>query len=78
MTAGGRADGERSGRVLGGSMLIGFGLFNLIEVVVDHHLLHLHHVYERLGVSAWDYLFLASGVALIAAGWLMIGSHRST
>lgn len=59
-------------------MLIGFGLFNLIEGVVDHHLLRLHHVYERLGVSAWDYLFLASGVALIAAGWLMIGSRQST
>lgn len=72
-----RVDAVRSGRVLAGSILIGFGLFNLIEGVVDHHLLHLHHVYERLGVSAWDYLFLASGVMLIATGWLMIRTRRS-
>ncbi len=73
-TAQGRAAG--SGRTLAGSVLIGFGLFNLVEGVVDHHLLHLHHVYERLGVSAWDYLFLASGVALIATGWLTIRSRH--
>ncbi len=71
-----RTDAVRSGRVLMGAILLGFGLFNLIEGIVDHHLLHVHHVYERLGVSAWDYLFLASGIALIATGWLMIRSVR--
>ncbi|GAA3718334.1 DUF2243 domain-containing protein [Sphingomonas cynarae] len=72
-----RPDAVRSGRTLAGSILIGFGLFNLIEGTIDHHLLHLHHVYERLGVSAWDYVFLASGLALIATGWLMIRASRS-
>ncbi len=55
-------------RVLAGSMLAGWGVFNLVEGLIDHHLLGLHHVIERLGLSAWDWLFLASGVLLIAIG----------
>lgn len=61
-----------SGRVLVASLLMGFGLFNLVEGVMDHHLLQLHHVYERAGLSVWDYLFLLSGVALVATGWLLL------
>lgn len=60
------------GRVFGGAMLLGWGLFNLVEGVIDHHLLGLHHVVERLGLSAWDWLFLASGVAFITTGALLI------
>ena len=67
-----RHDVLLSGKAFFGSTLVGFGLFNLIEGIIDHHILHLHHVYERSGQSAWDYVFLASGVALIATGWLMI------
>lgn len=66
------ADVLLSGRALFGSILLGFGLFNLVEGLIDHHILGIHHVYERMGLSMWDYLFLASGVALIATGWLMI------
>lgn len=60
------------GRTLAGGMLIGWGLFNLVEGVIDHHVLHLHHVVERLGVSVWDYAFLASGVILMAGGIAII------
>ena len=60
-----------SGRVFGGALLLGWGLFNLIEGVVDHHLLELHHVVERLGPSVWDWLFLASGVAFVATGAML-------
>ena len=52
-------------------MLAGWGIFNLVEGVIDHHLLALHHVIERLGLSVWDWLFLASGPILIAAGLLI-------
>ncbi|MBB3691833.1 DUF2243 domain-containing protein [Sphingomonas sp. BK580] len=72
-----RADVLLSGRALFGSCLFGFGLFNLVEGVVEHHLLALHHVYERLGESVWDYLFLASGVALMLTGWLMVREVRA-
>jgi uncharacterized membrane protein len=72
-----RPDVLLSGRALFGSTLFGFGLFNLVEGIVDHHILSLHHVYERLGFSVWDYVFLASGVALMLTGSLMIRDARS-
>ena len=68
-----------SGRAFAGSLLLGWGLFNVVEGVIDHHLLQLHHVYERAGHSLWDWLFLAFGAALVATGWLMIATaarHR--
>ena len=71
-----QADVLLSGKALLGSILLGFGLFNLIEGIIDHHILHLHHVYEVMGQSVWDYVFLGSGVALIATGWLMIRDVR--
>ena len=72
-----RADVLLSGQALFGSTLLGFGLFNFVEGIIDHHILSLHHVYERIGSSIWDYVFLASGVALILTGWLMIRHSRS-
>lgn len=74
--AGRRADVPWSGRTLLGSMLAGWGLFNLVEGIIDHHVLHVHHVVERLGVSVWDWVFLGSGVVLIAAGWGLIAAGR--
>lgn len=57
--------------VFGGALLMGWGLFNLVEGVIDHHLLGLHHVVERLGLSAWDWLFLLSGAAFLATGGML-------
>jgi uncharacterized membrane protein len=60
-----------SGAALWGYMLAGWGWFNLVEGLVDHHILNLHHVLEALGPSMWDWLVLASGVLLIGVGhWL--------
>jgi uncharacterized membrane protein len=62
-----------SGRTLVGAMLLGWGLFNLVEGLIDHHLLGVHHVVERLGLSVWDWTFLAfGGVGLILIGWTLI------
>jgi uncharacterized membrane protein len=69
-----------SGRTFAGALALGFGLFNLVEGTINHHLLHLHHVVESLGVSVWDWLFLASGIVLMGAGWLAIRgdvTHRA-
>jgi uncharacterized membrane protein len=60
--------------MLAGSMFAGWGLFNLVEGVIDHHILHVHHVVERLGVSVWDWAFLASGVIFLIGGWLAVRS----
>ncbi|GLV23330.1 membrane protein [Sphingobium sp. TomMM35A] len=64
----GRRGASAPGWRLIGYMLAGWGWFNLIEGLIDHHLLNLHHVIEALGVSIWDWLFLASGIVLILAG----------
>ncbi len=61
--------------VLVGSMLAGWGLFNLVEGVIDHHLLHVHHVVEGPNHLVYDVLFLLSGVILISGG-LFVASRR--
>jgi uncharacterized membrane protein len=60
-----------SGVGLIGYMLAGWGWFNLVEGIVNHHILNLHHVVQALGRSVWDYLFLASGLVLIVIGHLL-------
>jgi uncharacterized membrane protein len=76
--AGLRSDVPWSTRTLVGALVLGFGLFNLIEGILDHHVLRIHNVVQRLGESAWDYGFLGvGGVALIFVGWGMIRSGRN-
>jgi len=66
-----RSEAFFSDRVFYGSMLAGWGIFNVVEGVIDHHILEVHHVIERLGQSMWDWLFLASSVMLILIGWMI-------
>ncbi|MFN3651282.1 MAG: DUF2243 domain-containing protein [Armatimonadota bacterium] len=63
-----------STRALVGSLVLGWGVFNLVEGVLDHHILHLHHVVERLGVSIYDYVYLGVSVLLILLGGVLIRS----
>lgn len=65
-----------SGRSLFGAVLMGFGLFNLIEGIVDHHLLVLHRVWPA-GPGppiVWDLLFLLSGLVLLVGGYAVVRS----
>ncbi len=69
-----RRDVPLSGKTLFGAMVFGWGLFNLVEGIIDHHVIHIHHVVERLGVSVWDWAFLGiGGVGLMVIGWVIIG-----
>jgi uncharacterized membrane protein len=64
-----------SARLLTASVLMGFGVFNVIEGVVDHHLLSLHHVNETVSRDQWIYWdvgFLLSGAAMLIGGWMML------
>lgn len=61
-----------SGKALLGSMLMGWGLFNFVEGIIDHHVLGIHHVVESRGLSLYDYAFLLSGVVFILVGVRMI------
>lgn len=72
-----RRDVPMSGKTLFGAMVLGWGLFNLVEGIIDHHVLHIHHVVERLGVSVWDWLFIGvGGVGFIVLGLAIINSVR--
>jgi uncharacterized membrane protein len=55
-----------------GLLLAGWGLFNLVEGVVDHHVLQIHHVRDDLGGPlSWDLGFLVLGAILLVGGWLL-------
>ena len=52
-----------------GLLLAGWGLFNLVEGVIDHMVLGVHHVRDDLGgPMSWDIAFLVLGALLVAVG----------
>ena len=57
------------GGALWGWVLVGWGGFHLVEGVVDHHLLGIHHVRSGPNELAYDLGFLAVGAALVVVGW---------
>ena len=67
-----------SGRVLWGALLLGWGLFNLVEGVIDHEILQVHHVYQNGNHLLWDMVFLAAGALLAGTGLTLIRSSGST
>ncbi len=66
--------------VLVGGLLTGWGIFNLVEGTVNHHILGIHHVREGSpGYElAWDLGFLAFGAALLLIGWVTIHLGQRT
>ena len=63
-----------------GGLLVGWGTFNVVEGIVDHHLLGLHHVKEdSTNPLAWDLGFLAWGAIMLVGGLaLMRTEDRKT
>ena len=60
-----------STRAFVGMLLAGWGLFNLVEGIVNHHVLGIHHVRSGDGRPAWDFAFLAWGAVMLAGGWVL-------
>jgi len=42
-----------STKLVTGTMLLGFGIFNIVEGIVDHHVLGIHHVNETVARNQW-------------------------
>ncbi|HEY9666669.1 MAG TPA: DUF2243 domain-containing protein [Coleofasciculaceae cyanobacterium] len=70
--AGGRSDVPWSPKIFGGSLLLGAGLFNFLEGVIDHQILGIHHVKPGPNQLAWDIGFLAFGALLAIVGWILL------
>jgi uncharacterized membrane protein len=66
-----------SGRAFLGWMLVGWGLFNLLEGIVNHQILTIHHVREGAAhQTAYDLGFLAFGALLVIGGWFLARSDE--
>jgi len=64
-------------RALWGWVLAGWGVFNLVEGLVNHHLLGIHHVRAGEHQTLYDIGFLLFGALLVAGGWLIQRSARA-
>ena len=68
-----------SGRLLTGTMLMGFGSFNLVEGLINHQILGIHHVNETVPLDQWIYWdigFLIWGAAMLLGGWALWRSGK--
>lgn len=70
--AGGRSDVPWSPKIFGGSLLLGAGLFDCIEGLIDHQILGIHHVKPGPNQLAWDIGFLTLGAILALVGWIIL------
>jgi uncharacterized membrane protein len=63
-----------SASAFAGEMIFGWGAFNLVEGIIDHHLLNLHHVRDMpVHVPAYDWAFLAiGGIGFVLLGWVLM------
>ncbi|KST64911.1 DUF2243 domain-containing protein [Mastigocoleus testarum] len=67
-----RDDVPKSTPIFIGSFTIGAGLFNLVEGIINHHILQIHHVRPGAHQLAWDLSFLGIGLLAIAIGWVIL------
>jgi uncharacterized membrane protein len=68
-------------RAFTGQLILGWGIFNLVEGVIDHQLLGIHNVREVPNYTVYNLTFLAiAGVLFILIGWLLMraGSRIGT
>ena len=61
-----------------GLLLAGWGAFDVVEGVVDHHLLRVHHVRDDVSSPLpWDLGFLTFGVVVVVIGIALFRSGRN-
>jgi uncharacterized membrane protein len=56
-----------------GGLFLGWGLFNIVEGVIDHQILRLHNVREiTTDVNFWNYSFLGISVLFLIIAFILI------
>ena len=73
-----RKEVETSGRLLAGGLITGWGLFNIVEGTINHHILHLHNVRESVEPDFWNYTFIGSSVIMVLGGYLLTKRKQKT
>ena len=61
-------------RLIGG-LLAGWGGFNLVEGIVDHHILQIHHLRPGPDQMFYDIGFLVWGAAMLVSGSLLLAQE---
>lgn len=60
-----------------GQLILGWGLFNLVEGIIDHQLLAIHYVRQVPNYQVYNLTFLAiGGVLFILLGWMLMRAGR--
>ncbi|WP_049922997.1 DUF2243 domain-containing protein [Halopiger djelfimassiliensis] len=73
-----RADERLSTAFLVGTIVVGMGVFNVIDGIVSHYVLDLHNVVH--GTEAWNPHWLVVSVVLLGLGGLVLrvaGGHTA-
>lgn len=61
-----------------GQLILGWGLFNLLEGLVNHQILAVHFVRQVPDYTIYNLTFLAiGGVLLIVIGWLLMRAGKA-
>lgn len=67
-----------SSRLLIGGGLMGWGLFNIVEGIIDHHILNLHNVRDlSANPTFWNVTFLVISVLIFIAGLFLCMRTRT-
>lgn len=66
--------GPRPWGFLVGPLLVGWGSFNVVEGLIDHQLLGIHHVRPGPGQLGWDLGYLLVGAMLAGIGVVLVRS----
>jgi uncharacterized membrane protein len=68
----------KSGKLFTGGLLSGWGLFNVVEGLINHHLLKLHHVIQNSPHRDFaDLVFLLVSVVMMIIGYRLIKTGRT-
>jgi uncharacterized membrane protein len=76
-----RPGADRSSRLFGWSVVVGWGIFHILDSLINHYLLHFHHIRPGPDQAQWDIGFLLLGIVLVIMGWLMArtgGAEKSS
>ncbi len=61
-----------------GQMIFGWGLFNTVEGIINHHILQIHYVRQVPEYAVYNWTFLgAAGGGFLILGWFLMQRNRN-